>query len=124
MAAIEIGKQLSGILNAYQEGLVKDISEAGVICAQGALQDVKSGSPHLSGIYRKSWKMSTQRNYATNIPSHTVHNKKRYQLSHLLEKPHSGPYGRGTVAGRPHIEPAAKKWTGKYVKMCEEAASK
>lgn len=124
MADIELGKQLSSILSAYQDNLTKDIAAAGLSCAHGALQDIESGSPHLSGKYRKSWKVSTQQNHATGIPCQTVHNQRNYQLTHLLEKPHSGPFGRGTVAGRPHIEPAAKKWTEKYVKMCEEAASK
>lgn len=121
MAEYDLAAQIAAELQAYDERVAADIDEAAEKCASGLKKDLKPSSPKLTGDYGKSWAIKSDKSLTKGRSMHTVHNKKHYQLTHLLERPHSGPYGHGIVPGRPHIAPAEKKWTETFEKQCEEA---
>jgi hypothetical protein len=94
-------------LEEYQEeiteGLKESVRESGEVC----LKEVKANSPEQTGEYAKSWKLKTA--FESNVDIRLqIHNKKHYQLTHLLEDGHANVDG-GRTEGRPHIGPAAEK---------------
>ena len=61
-------------------------------------------APVDTGAYRKSWRVSKEKETATSL-SMVVHSEKHYRLTHLLEKGHA-KRGGGRVAAQVHIAPA------------------
>ena len=93
-------------LEEYQEeiteGLKESVRESGEVC----LKEVRANSPEQTGEYAKSWKLKTA--FESNVDIRLqIHNKKHYQLTHLLEDGHANVDG-GRTEGRPHIGPAAE----------------
>lgn len=74
---------------------VAEISEqAAKTAARGAVKQLKGSAP-TGGSYASGWSHKAQKNGVTKY-SETVYNRTDYQLTHLLEKPHStGPHRGG-----------------------------
>lgn len=124
MAEYDLTVQLTATLKQYTEQVQDDIDRDAERCAKGAQKDLKSTSPQFTGGYAKNWKVKSEKVYTRGSKQFTVYNDKKYQLTHLLERAHAGPYGKGTVAGHPHIAPVEEKWTEEFVKRCEEACKR
>lgn len=124
MAEYDLTAQLHQVVHEYADDVAEDIDKAADECTKGLKKELQSSSPQLTGKYAKTWTSKSDKDYTRGGKTHVVYNSKNYQLTHLLEKPHAGPYGRGMVEGTPHIEPAEKKWTEEFVRRCEEACKR
>lgn len=124
MAEFDITAQIMTHLEQYSFEVKEEIDQAAEDCAKGMVKDLKVGSPRATGKYAKTWTKKADKDYSVGSKTQTVYNSKNYQLTHLLERSHAGPYGHGTVAGRPHIEPAEKKWNEEFENRCEEACKR
>jgi hypothetical protein len=73
-------------------------------------KDLRETSPKDTGEYAKGWA------YRQEAPgSYRVYNKKKPQLTHLLEHGHA-KRGGGRVEGRPHIKPAVDRHIPQFEK--------
>ena len=86
-------------------GLATDVMKDCVTKAGNTVKsEVKANAPVRTGQYKKGWAVKKQKETA-NALELVVHNKKSYQLTHLLEKGHA-KRGGGRVRAFPHIAPA------------------
>lgn len=84
--------------------------------ADEAASELKSTSPKDKGAYARSW--TVKRVKFGRTTSFVVHNKKHYQLTHLLEHGHAKRNG-GRVAARPHIKNAEQNGFRKVISRLE-----
>jgi hypothetical protein len=90
-------------VRTYTEEVGAAIEEAVKETAQAMAADLRETSPKKTGEYAKGW------TYRKEAPgSYRVYNKKKPQLTHLLEHGHA-QRGGGRVEGRPHIKPAEER---------------
>ncbi len=67
-------------------GLATDVMKDCVTKAGNTVKsEVKANAPVRTGQYKKGWAVKKQKETANSLEL-VVHNKKRYQLTHLLEK--------------------------------------
>ncbi len=90
-------------VKTYTEEVGAAIEEAVEETAQALAADLRETSPKDTGEYAKGW---TARKEGPG--RYVVYNKKKPQLTHLLEHGHAKSSG-GRVEGRPHIGPAVDK---------------
>lgn len=121
MAEYDLTAQLSRALTEYSEQVDEKVGKAVDVCTKGLRKDLRVTSPKLTGSYAKTWAIKKEKQFTRGRHKATVYNSKNYQRTHLLERDHAGPYGKGIVKGTAHIAPAEKKWTTEFVKLCEEA---
>ena len=90
------------ILNEYSEEIQDGITQAAIDISKETASKLKITSPKRTGAYRKSWSVKKETGRGWILC--TVHNKKHYRLTHLLENGHMKRNG-GKVAPRVHIKP-------------------
>ena len=90
-------------VRTYTEEVGEAIEEAVKETAQALAADLRETSPKDTGEYAKGW---TARKEGPG--RYVVYNKKKPQLTHLLEHGHA-KRGGGRVEGRPHIKPAKER---------------
>ncbi len=90
-------------VKTYTEEVGAAIEEAVKETAQALAADLHETSPKDTGEYAKGW---TARKEGPG--KYVVYNKKKPQLTHLLEHGHA-KRGGGRVEGRPHIKPAEER---------------
>jgi len=90
-------------VKTYTEEVGAAIEEAVKETAQALVADLRETSPKDTGEYAKGW---TARKEGPG--RYVVYNKKKPQLTHLLEHGHA-KRGGGRVEGRPHIKPAEER---------------
>ena len=90
-------------VRTYTEEVGAAIEEAVEETAQALAADLRETSPKDTGEYAKGW---TARKEGPG--RYVVYNKKKPQLTHLLEHGHA-KRGGGRVEGRPHIKPAKER---------------
>ena len=90
-------------VRTYTEEVGAAIEEAVKEAAQALAADLRETSPKKTGEYAKGW---TARKEGPG--RYVVYNKKKHQLTHLLEHGHAKSSG-GRVEGRPHIKPAEER---------------
>ncbi len=90
-------------VKTYTEEVGAAIEEAVKETAQALAADLRETSPKDTGEYAKGW---TARKEGPG--RYVVYNKKKPQLTHLLEHGHA-QRGGGRVEGRPHIKPAEER---------------
>jgi hypothetical protein len=103
---IKVDDLAGGIVLAvrtYTEEVGAAIEEAVKETAQALAADLRETSPKDTGEYAKGW---TARKEGPG--KYVVYNKKKPQLTHLLEHGHAKA-GGGRVEGRPHIKPAKER---------------
>ena len=106
MAVIKVDELAGEIvlaIQAYTEDVSEAIDQAARDTAKAMAKDLRETSPKDTGEYAKGW---THRKEAPG--SYRVYNKKKPQLTHLLEHGHAKA-GGGRVEGRPHIKPAEER---------------
>lgn len=118
--ANEFGAELAKILNAYADDMTEGLRQAAVKAAKAAVQEIKAAAPVETGEYRKGWTQTAERLNRLST-TEIVHNRSRYQLTHLLEKGHA-KRGGGRVEGRPHIAQAEEHAIENMRKAVEELA--
>ena len=124
MAEYDITAQIMGHLEKYTDEVKAEMDQAAEECAKGMVKDLRSSSPKDTGAYAKTWTRKVNKGLSHGETIQTVYNSKNYQRTHLLERTHAGPYGKGQVSGQPHIEPAEEKWNKAFVNRCEEACKR
>lgn len=116
---VEVTKQLSG----YAEELKADLGDVFETMANTALNEIKTAS-QTAGFddrrYSKGWVKAVQLNKVTGIYHATIHNRKYYRLTHLLEKGHAKTNG-GRTRAFPHIAPTQDKIDRLLVEEIEQA---
>lgn len=103
----EIARQLKGWADT---GLRRAVNEGVRETAETAVKVLKQGGPYeeRTGEYTKGWTYdirATKAARVTGLDQYSVHNKKKYQLTHLLENGHQSRDG-GRVRAFSHIGPA------------------
>ncbi|PFW87245.1 hypothetical protein COL32_27595 [Bacillus pseudomycoides] len=115
MASIDsLANEIVRELQRYSNVIEEDIEEAKVEVADNLVGELKQKSSKLTGSYRKGWRSTKQGNKII------VHNKTRYQLTHLLEKGHVKK-GGGRVAAKVHIAPAEEHAVNDFIERVERA---
>lgn len=100
----DLVEAVRGELEEYAGEVSEATKEAVKEVAKATVKVVKDKSPVKSGKYKKSWGQTTVYESAGSIQV-TIHNKKRYMLTHLLENGHALRNG-GRTKAYPHIKPA------------------
>lgn len=104
---------LENFKDVTEEAAEKGLDET----ANTALQQLRNAHPPGSGrygswdAYNKDWTVMKLKRDKKAV----IHNKKHYQLTHLLEKGHAKVNG-GRTRAFPHIAPVAEKCEGELVK--------
>ena len=123
VAVDDFAKALGEELGEYFDSITEDVKTAVRETAEECVEEVKRKSPKRKspsgGAYRKSWTATEMFNRRGSI-RFTIHNKKHYRLTHLLENGHAKKNG-GRVDGIPHIAPAEENAEKALIKRIEEA---
>ena len=106
-----ISTQMNDILTDYNRGVQEAVEASAKEAAELCKNQLKNSSPKRAGHgeYARSWTVKVEETGA-GVSDYVVHNKKHYQLTHLLENGHvirnkKGTYGRTKPIK--HIAPAA-----------------
>ena len=107
MAGIKIDDLASAVADAlegYRQDVADNLKRQVRNVAGETVQAIRSASPRDTGEYASGWtdKVAYESGEALRM---RVYNRKKPQLTHLLEHGHAKA-GGGRVDGRPHIGPA------------------
>lgn len=122
--ANEFGAELAKLLNDYAGDVGEATRQAAVKAAKAAVKEIKAAAPVDTGGYRKGWTRAEERLNRLNT-TEIVHNRSKYQLTHLLEKGHAlrrGGRTTGQVKAKPHIAQAEEHAIENMRKAVEEIA--
>lgn len=106
--SVDLGDEINKLLDEYSLEVNEDVNKAAKATAKLGAKELKSTSPKGSrGRYARGWAVKETKG-SFGYTQLTIHNKKDYQLTHLLENGHlirnkTGTYGR--TKARPHIKP-------------------
>ncbi|MBJ8027760.1 HK97 gp10 family phage protein [Bacillus cereus group sp. N21] len=115
MASIDsLANEIARELQRYSNVIEEDIEKAADEVSDDLVDDLQQKSPKKTGAYRKGWRKKKEGN------KYIVHNKTRYQLTHLLEKGHAKK-GGGRVAAKVHIAPAEERAVNDFIDRVEGA---
>lgn len=80
--------RLASALTDYSQDVADAVKEVVEDVADEAVNELKTASPSLTGVYAKGWKK--KKAYEADCEKrNTVYNQKKYQLTHLLENGHA-----------------------------------
>jgi len=102
----QVGDEISLSLLKFNDMVIEGTKSAVSQIAEQCKNNIVDASPVLTGKYKKGWKIKKDENAFKLIC--TIHNKNRYQLTHLLENGHLMRNGVRTKAF-PHIRTNAQK---------------
>lgn len=98
----DLSRDIVAALASYTNEVTVGLEEIKKMSAESVVDMLKQGSPKLTGAYAKGWRV-------TKIgTAQVIHNKTKYQLTHLLEHGHVKA-GGGRVGAKVHIRPAEEK---------------
>ena len=121
--ADQLGSAIEKELSGYADQLKADLGEVFEEVAEQALTEIRTASKN-AGFedhqYSRGWTKLVQLNKSSGIYHVTIHNKKHYQLTHLLEKGHAKTNG-GRTRAFPHIGPTQEKMDRLVVDEVEKA---
>lgn len=122
---LDLDKAMAKILDEYGENVTEATKKAVMTVAKQTQKEIKSKSPvrrHNGGKYRKGWTVTQSKPSRTGTEA-IVHNRSRYQLTHLLEKGHAKRNG-GRTKPIVHIAPAEEHAIENIRKAVEQIAGK
>lgn len=97
---------IKGELEEYAGEIAQGVKDSVKKVAKETVREVKHSSPVRYGNYKKGWGQTTISETPGRIII-SVHNRKHYRLTHLLEDGHAKVNG-GRTRAFPHIAPAAR----------------
>lgn len=104
---MDLQEEIEKALNEYSKEVFDIVDKNAKKQAEETVKELKKTSPKKTGKYSKSWAKKDEK--LSNVYTNSiVHNKKHYQLTHLLEKGHALRQG-GRAKAYPHIEPSEEK---------------
>ena len=112
--AIDLSKEIAKALSEYTNDVKKDIKKIAKDVARDGANKLKTSGPKRSGNYRGSWGVKSQKD-----GQQVIHNKKHYQLTHLLEKSHATRNG-GRTKPIVHIKPVEEEVIRDFEHKVEE----
>lgn len=109
-------------LETYNEEIRQNISKNLKEVAEKTADTLKQGGSYQerTGKYTPDWSVTARKTSAIQGENYSVHNRKHYQLTHLLEKGHVTRSGSRTRAF-PHILPAEQAAQELAVEAVEKA---
>ncbi len=102
--ASQFSDAMAAILTEYSDEVRANLHNDLVAVGKETREAVKEKSPTNTGVYAQSWSATMQGELGAE--SVVIRNRKKWQLTHLLEKGHAKRSGAGWVSGKPHIAPA------------------
>lgn len=103
----ELGTTIEKLLEEDYKKTVEVMEESAETVANESADALKATSPRRTGKYARSWAVKDTTE-AARSKTFTIHSKKHYRLTHLLEWGHAKVNG-GRVAARPHIQAVEQK---------------
>lgn len=117
----QLNEEIRQALKQYGQEVVNVLENTAQRVGKKAVADLKENSPKATGSYRKSWRLKEQPAKVAGEPkSYVVHNKDRYQLTHLLEYGHVSRNGTSRVKAYPHIAKTEQMVIEDYYNMAKE----
>jgi hypothetical protein len=111
---IDLQKEIANALSEYTAEVTEELEEAKKEVSKEGAKTLKRTSPKDTGDYAKGWRAKKVGN------AWVIHNAKKPQLTHLLEKGHA-KRGGGRVSGQPHIEPVEQDVIKEFENRVERA---
>ncbi len=112
---------IKSVLSEYSRDIQDEITNEAIRIGKDSANELKHTSPIRSGRYRKGWTTNVEKGFSEVVV--TVHNKKAYQLTHLLEKGHKlnkNGHLVGVVGAKPHIYPVEQKAVKEFEEKVEQ----
>lgn len=104
MNASELTNAIGDTLTLYAHDVTQEVKAVARAMANDAERKMRTTpKPKRTGVYRRSWRVDKAYDSASEV-RYSVHNKKKYQLTHLLEDGHRARDG-SMVKPIPHIKP-------------------
>ena len=109
-----LASAVDDILKDYGDNVGLALKETIKKAGKDAAKELRATSPKRTGKYAKGWSTTTTVDSSAKTEV-VVHNKKEYQLAHLLEHGHAqvtkGGRTVGFVKGQPHIAQVEERVT-------------
>lgn len=118
----EMAKAIRKELNAFAKIESRELKTITTKAAAVGVKELKTTSPKRSGFYREHWTRKTTVNKSDRTGI-VIHNKARYNITHLLEDGHEG-VAHGMRYGRVRAIPHIKKAEDKVVDYIEKEIGK
>lgn len=119
----QLDEAIRGQLETYSAEITKNINENLKEVAETTAETLKKGGAYKerTGKYTPDWSVTARKAVSTTQgEQYSVHNRKHYQLTHLLEKGHVTRNGKRTRAFE-HILPAEQEAEELAVEAVEKA---
>lgn len=119
----QLDEAIRGQLETYSAEITKNINENLKEVAETTAETLKKGGAYKerTGKYTPDWSVTARKAVSTTQgEQYSVHNRKHYQLTHLLEKGHVTRNGKRTRAFE-HILPAEQAAEERAVEAVEKA---